>query len=187
MIIRNLLILIEILLAYLFQASVFPNFQMAGIVPDCLIILIVAVAYMRGQIPGTVAGFISGLLIDMTYGSTVIGLFALFYATIGFFCGFANRIYDSEDYTLPYILIGSAEFVYNMFYYIFFILMDGKLNLWWYMVKYMFPKVIYTVFISIVVYRLYNLQHTYFEKRKHKTKKEKKQSEEPVNSINGKI
>lgn len=165
MIIRELLILIEIIIAYLFQTSIFSDWQMAGVVPDCLMILIVAIAFMRGRIPGTVYGFICGLLVDMTYGN-VIGLFAFMYATIGYICGFANKIYDSEDYTLPYIMIGGAEFVYNFLYYVMFELLDGKLNVWWYMVKYMFPKVIYTVFISIVIYRLYNFQHKYFENRK---------------------
>lgn len=168
-------IFIEIILSYLLQASVFTHFELAGVVPDMLLILVCSVAYTEGRNAGILTGFFSGLVIDCTYGS-FIGLFALIYMSIGYLCGFGNKIYKSESYTFPYILIGCSEFIYNLAYYFCFMVMKGNLNFGYYFVAYIVPRIIYTVFISILVYRLYNLQHCFFEDlpyRKLKRKKKK--------------
>lgn len=172
-----LVIFIEIIIAYLLQTSVFSNFQMAGVVPDVMMIIVCTVAYTRGRKAGIASGFVCGLLIDLTFGN-VLGLFAFMYMTIGFLCGFANKIYDSDDYTLPFVLIGVAEFVYNIMYFILFKFMQGKLNIGWYIIKYMFPKVIYTVFISILIYRLLNMQHNGFLNLKGRVKRDKRKLNE---------
>lgn len=165
-----LLVFIEIVIAYLLQTSVFTGIRMAGIVPDVLLIVVCSMAYTKGRIPGIVSGFVCGLIVDCTFGN-VIGLYALMYMTVGYCCGFANKIYDKDDYMLPMILIGVSELVYNIFYFIFFIFLKGNLNIGWFMVKYVFPKVIYTVFLSILLYRLLNMQHLLFEKRKTRKNK----------------
>lgn len=177
MIFESLFLFIELIIAYLLQTSVFTNFQMAGVVPDILMIIVCTAAYTRGKKAGLVLGFISGLLIDLTFGN-VIGLFAFMYLTIGYLCGFANKIYLYDDYTIPFVLIGVSEFVYNIFYYLFFMFLQGKLNIGWYIIKYMFPKVIYTVFISILIYRLLNMQHMFWCKRPERIRKAKRKIDE---------
>ena len=162
MILRILLIFIEIIIAYLLQSSVFIHFELAGVVPDVLLILVCSVAYTRGRMSGLVCGFVSGLLIDCTYGS-FIGLFAFIYMTIGYSCGYANKIYKNESYTFPYILIGTAEFVFNILYYFFFLFLNGKLNYGYYLFNTMIPRVIYTVTLSLLFYRLLNMQHVFLE------------------------
>lgn len=173
------IVFIEVIIAYILQTAVFTDFQMAGVVPDVMIIVICAVAYMKGRIPGTITGFFCGLLVDCTYGN-VIGLFAFMYATVGNFCGYANKIYDRDDYTMPFILIGLSEFVYNLLYFVFFMVLNGKLNIGWYMVKYIFPKIIYTVFVALLFYRLLNMQNNFFDKRKNRVRKIKKEIESEI-------
>ncbi len=155
MIIRGIFVLIEALLLYLMQTSVFTYFALAGVVPDLLLILVVAVAFTRGSIPAMFTGFICGLAVDCTY-SSFVGLFAVMYLVIGFLAGYSNKIYDENDYTIPLILVGVSEFLYNLMYYFFFEFLQGKLNIGFYMYKYIFPKIIYTVLISIVLYKLLN-------------------------------
>ena len=155
MIIRILFVLLQILVLYLLQTSVFTSIALAGVVPNLLLILVVSVAYMRGRIPAMLTGFICGLTIDFSYCSFV-GLFALIYLAIGYLAGFAHRIYDENDYTIPLILVGVSELLYNLLYYLFFYFLQGKLNIGFYMVRYMFPRVIYTVLIAILLYKLLN-------------------------------
>ena len=113
MIIRGIAVLIQILLLYLMQTSVFTSFALAGVVPDLLLIPVVAIAFMRGSNKGMVTGFVCGLMIDLTYNS-FLGLFALMYTFIGFLTGFANKIYDENDYTSPVILVSVSELLYNL-------------------------------------------------------------------------
>ncbi len=163
MIIRGIAVIIQVIVLYLLQTSVFTSFALAGVVPDLLIIPVIAVAFTRGPNKGMMTGFICGLLVDFTY-SSFLGLFALMYLVIGFITGYANKIYDENDYTLPVILVSISELLYNLMYYIFFYFLKGKLNFGFYLYRFMIPKVIYTVLISLILYRIFNLENIFFKR-----------------------
>lgn len=156
MIIRTVIILIEILVCFLLQSTVFPQIALAGVVPDLLMILVVSVAFMRGRIKGLLCGLACGLLVDFSFGS-IVGLFGLMYMSIGYLAGYSNKIYDENDYTLPLLLVGAAELIYNFEYYIFFLLLRGNLNLGYFVYSTMIPKIVYTVLVSIILYKLFNM------------------------------
>ncbi len=153
----------EAVILYVLQSSVFTSIALAGVVPDLLLILVVSVAFMRGRIPAMFTGLICGLMIDCTYVS-FMGLFAFMYLLIGYLAGFLHRFYDENDYTIPLILVGVAELFYNLMYYLFFYLLQGKLNVGFYMLRFMFPKVIYTVLIAILLYKLLNSCNIFFKR-----------------------
>ena len=163
MIIRILAVIAEAVILYVLQSSVFTSFALAGVVPDLLLILVVSVAFMRGRIPAMFPGLICGLMIDCTYVS-FMGLFAFMYLLIGYLAGFLHRFYDENDYTIPLILVGVSELFYNLMYYLFFYLLQGKLNVGFYMFRFMFPKVIYTVLIAILLYKLLNSCNIFFKR-----------------------
>ena len=162
MIIKSAVILIEIIVAYLLQTAVFSNLRLADVVPDIFIILTASIAYMSGKKAGAITGFLCGLLLDLTFGS-LVGVYALIYTIIGYFCGYANMIYSPDDYTLPMFIIGGAEFIYNLFYFVFFYLLMGKINLGYFSIRFLFPRVIYTVLVSIIHYRLLNFNFKLFD------------------------
>ena len=85
---RNILL---ILLALLLQASWIDILAIRGIAPDIVIIILVFIAFTRGQIEATLLGFISGLLIDIYDPGTRLGVNALGNSLIGFF-GYYGRI-----------------------------------------------------------------------------------------------
>ena len=154
MIIRCLVILFEIIVLFLLQSSVFPAFALAGVVPDLLLVLIVISGYMYGKNTGLLTGFVSGLLVDFSFGS-VIGLNAILYMVIGYLAGYSCKVFDEEDYTLPLVLVGVGEFIYNLMYYFFYFLLSGKLNIGYYVFRFMIPKMIYTVFVTVILYKLF--------------------------------
>ncbi|MBR4341598.1 MAG: rod shape-determining protein MreD [Lachnospiraceae bacterium] len=163
MIFKVLLILFEIILSYLLQTSVFSNLTLADVVPDIFMILTASLGYISGKNTAAVTGFVSGMILDLTFGN-LIGVYALMYTVIGYICGFSNRIYDNEDYTLPLFIIGSAEFLYNLMYFVLFHLLLGKVDIGYFMMRFLFPRVIYTVTVSIILYRLLNFNFNIFEK-----------------------
>jgi len=163
MIFKFILILLEIIISYLLQTSVFSNLTLADVVPDIFLILTASMGYISGKNTAIMTGFISGLILDFTFGN-LIGVYALMYTVIGYFCGFTNRIYDNEDYTLPLFIIGGAEFLFNILYFVFFYLLSGNVDFGYFSMRYLFPRVIYTVLVSIVLYRLLNFNFNIFEK-----------------------
>ena len=97
---RGIVTAVLVFICFILQTSVFELIKLAGITPNILLILISSVAVMRGQKPGMIVGFFSGLLMDIFYGST-IGGFAFLYMVLGFVDGFFNLIYYSDDNILP--------------------------------------------------------------------------------------
>jgi len=173
MVIKVLAILLEIIITFLLQTAVFSNLVLADVVPDLFMILTVSFGYIRGKEVGMITGFVGGLILDLTFGG-LIGLYALIYMVFGYVFGNAHKIYDSEDYTFPVFFIAWAEFIFNLIYFVLFCVLNGDVNIGYFSVRYMFPRMIYTVLVSIVMYRLLNLNGKLFDKiDRHRLRKSK--------------
>lgn len=153
---RVFVYLIEIIICFVLQSAMFHYVEMADVMPNLLLILVVSIAYMNGRMQGMLVGFFSGLLLDIMFGR-VVGLYALLYVLIGYLLGFTNRFFTDDDYTLPIILIGISDFFYGFFYYIFEFLLRGQLNFPYYLRRIIFPEMIYTVAVSILLYKLLHM------------------------------
>lgn len=154
---RLLVYLIEILICFVLQSALFHYVALADIMPNLMLILVVSTAYMRGRIPGMMVGLFSGLLVDLMYGNYIIGLYALMYLLIGYLIGFTNRFYSNDDYTLPIIIVGVSDFIYGFFYYVFEFLLRGRLNFLYYLRRFIFPEIIYTIAVSVFLYKLLHM------------------------------
>lgn len=163
---RILIVTLEIIIFFLLQTTVFQWFSLAGVTPNLLLILTASMGFMRGRTSGLVVGFFSGLLIDLLY-SNVIGVCTLIYLLIGYLNGYAKKIFVKEDLAIPLILIGLSEIVYFFLYYVFEFLLRGRLNFIYYLVHIGIPRVIYTVIISIFLYKLLNHINIFLEHKNH--------------------
>lgn len=156
---RFIVYFFEIILLFVIQSSMFHYVQLANIMPNLLLILVVSTAYMRGRLSGLMMGFFSGLLVDIMFGTYVIGVYALLYLVIGYLAGYTYRVYSNDDYTLPIIIIAVCDLFYGFFYYIFEFLLRGRLNFLYYFRRFIFPEMIYTVAVSIFLYKLLHMIH----------------------------
>lgn len=168
--IRCIVVFLEIILSYLLQSSVFPYFELAGVVPDVMLILVVSTAFFKGQNAGVLTGFLAGLLMDFCIGN-YLGIFAIFYMVVGYFNGYAAKIFDREDYLLPLGLIAVSELVYSFLYYVFIVLLNGRLNIGFYFGKVIIPRVIYTTFASILLYKFFQGIHLLLLRIEYKEKR----------------
>lgn len=156
---------LEIVICFLIQSAMFHYVALAGIMPNLLLILVVSTAYMRGRMSGLMLGLFSGLLVDFMYGSYIIGLYALLYLLIGYFIGFTNKVYSNDDYTLPIIIIAVSDFIYGFFYYVFEFLLRGRLNFLYYFRRMILPEIIYTVAVSIFLYKLLHMINNHMNQK----------------------
>ncbi len=162
---RLIVYILEIIILFVIQSSSYHYFKMADIMPNLLLILVVSTAYMRGRFSGMVLGFFSGLLVDLMFGSYIIGLYALLYLLLGYLMGFTNKVYSEDDYTLPIIFIGISDLIYNFFYYIFEFLLRGRLNFLFYLRRIIIPEIIYTIAVSILLYKLLHMINHRLERK----------------------
>lgn len=166
---RLIVYILEIIICYVLQSAMFHYLALANIMPNLLLILVVSTAYMRGKMPGMMLGLFSGLLVDLMSGSSVIGLCTLFYMLIGYVVGMTNRFYSNDDYTLPIILVAISDFFYGFFYYIFEFLLRGRLNFLFYLRRLILPEIIYTIAVSVFLYKLLHMINNRLE---HKSEEE---------------
>lgn len=150
---RCITIGIIIVICFLLQCTVFHYIELAGVVPNLLLIVTMSFGLMRGRREGLLVGFFSGLLIDIFFGS-VLGPYAFIYMTLGYGNGFFHRIYYVEDVLLPMIMISLNDFIYNIIIYVVFFLMRNRLDFLEYLKDVMLPEMIYTILITLFFYKI---------------------------------
>ena len=156
--VRLFVTLLELIICFLMQTSLFSFIRISGVVPNCLLVLVITVAYTRGQISAMVTGFFAGILLDLCFSETV-GFCAIFYMVIAFLAGFAHKIYYERDYFVPGALILTGELVYSFMYYVLFFLLRGKLELHTYFIYTILPRMLYTILISLALYPAFHGIH----------------------------
>lgn len=150
---RKITMVLLILISYLIQSTMIRILPMGGVAPNLLIILTSSFGFMRGKKDGMFIGFISGLIIDILFGK-IFGFYALIYMVIGYLNGFFASIFYPEDVKLPMVLITSSELVYCFMIYFFRFLIQGKLRFGYYFVHVILPEIVYTLFVTIIVYKI---------------------------------
>ncbi|MDO5134630.1 MAG: rod shape-determining protein MreD [Eubacteriales bacterium] len=144
-----------ILICFLLQCTLLHVIAVGSITPNLLLILTVSMGLMRGRKSGLWTGFFCGLLIDLFYGS-LFGFYALIYMYIGFGSGYANRIYYDEDVKVPMFLAGIGDILYNVAVYWLQFLLRGRLGFGVYFSRIILPEAFYTVFLTLLVYRVFH-------------------------------
>ena len=145
MIKRRISTIVIIFIGFILQTTALHAIELADVVPNILLILTVCYSYMRGRTSGLLTGFLCGLLLDMQFGN-VIGLYAFVFMTIGFLCGYCQKIYFTDNYILPCVLVGISDLVYGIYYYVTEFLVRGRL--------------------SVLVFRLLNMLEKFLTEKK---------------------
>ncbi len=150
---RKATMLLLILISYLIQSTMIRILPLGGVAPNFLIILTSSFGFMKGKKEGMYIGFISGLIMDILFGN-LIGFYALVYMIIGYLNGFFASIFYPEDVKLPMVLITSSELFYCFIIYIFRFLIQGKLRFGYYFLHIILPEIVYTIFVTIIIYKV---------------------------------
>lgn len=150
---RCITIGIIIILCFLCQSTLFHYFELAGVVPNLLLIVTMSFGLMRGRKEGLLVGFFSGLLVDIFFGQ-VIGPFAFIYMTLGYANGFFHRIYYVEDVLLPMFMIAINDFLFNVIVYFVYFMLNNRLDFSKYLIQIILPEMIYTILITLFFYKI---------------------------------
>lgn len=75
-----------VFVAAILQVTLVASIKVAGGTADVLLLALLAIALLRGAVPGAVAGFCGGLLVDVMTLDT-LGVSALLYALAGYWVG----------------------------------------------------------------------------------------------------
>ncbi len=147
---------IDIALTILFvllQTTIAQYLAVAGLAPDIALIWIVYLSLRRGQITGTVAGFFTGLVLDLLSGSDgMLGLAALSKTAAGFMAGYffnENKTIQTLGSYRFILIILSVALVHNLIYFVIFL--QGSGAHWWQAILlYGIPAALYTAAVGLI-------------------------------------
>jgi rod shape-determining protein MreD len=99
-----------VLLAVLLQVTVATDLDVLGGRPDLVVIVVISIALLRGPLPGAVAGFTAGFLLD-ALGLGVIGATSMTLTTVAYLIGVLGERLRETATVRPLLLIGLASIV----------------------------------------------------------------------------
>lgn len=167
---KNLLRGVIIIIILLLQTTLFQYLNINNVSPNLFVVTIVSLSALQGRKEGLIYAIAFGLTQDIFYGN-IVGFYVLIYILIGALAGYLYQNYYTENIVIPLIAIGIGDLILNILVYFFTFLLRGKIDIGYYIFKIIFPEITYTVFIAVILYRLYiiyNYLITEYEKEKRK-------------------
>lgn len=153
---RTILVGMLIIISYVFQTTFSMKMSFGVAAPNMIMILVCSYALLRGKKEGLLVGFFSGLLIDLFFGYyEVVGINAFLYMMIGYVVGIFHDIWYLQDILIPVSVVAICEFAYNFIYYIITFLLRNKLDIVHYIKSIFVPEIVYTVFLTVFIYRIF--------------------------------
>ena len=114
-----------IFICFLLQCTLFQSIAFAGIVPNLMVIVTSIYGFVEGRSDGMIAGFISGLLMDIFYAD-FLGINMLIFLYIGYVNGVANRVFYPDDIKFPILFISLSDLAYLFLTYFFGFLLRAR-------------------------------------------------------------
>lgn len=157
-----ILILIFLLL-YLLHSNFFIWFNIAGIMPNLFVILVLFVGLFLGRKEGIFLGVFFGIFLDLLIGRR-IGICALMFGLVGFFGGYLDKNFSKESrITLMVMVMGVTAF-YEIGTYILNAFFLSTLVEIWTFIRILAIEVIFNIFLTIILYPLIQKMGFYMEK-----------------------
>jgi rod shape-determining protein MreD len=144
--------IIIILVAYLLQVGLGRTISIGGITPNLLIILPVLFGFLHGKNEGMFVGFFAGVMYDLFY-SGVFGFSSLVFVYIGFFSGFFFQKYEEREMLVPLAIILAGDFGFGFLSYVGKFLLHNRLDVFYFVSRFILPEVVYTLLVSVLVYK----------------------------------
>lgn len=141
------------ILVLVFATTLGDYLSVADILPNLPLLWIVALAIRHGQIAGTLAGFVIGLMLDfLSGGDGMLGLSALASTLGGFIAGYfynENKVWVTLGGGQFIVIVIISSLVHNLIYFLIFL--QGTDIRWWAMVfRYAVPTTAYTAAVAVL-------------------------------------
>lgn len=147
---RQIFIGITVVLAFVLQIAVFPQFKLFGVQPDLILVVAVVIAVQEGPIPGAIVGFAGGMLQDIA-SPQVMGTSALTKTLAAFLAGSMKDFFMTYSILLPVLLVFLAT-IFEMSMHQGVFVMLGQEPLPPFRIWTVFAAALYNVLAVLVVY-----------------------------------
>lgn len=109
---RALAVAVLIVLTVTLQVSIFANLSVNGVVPDLVMLVVIAAALVRGPDYAALVGFAAGLVLDLAPpADSTAGRWALAFVVVGYLTGLARRVGDDISLVGTLFMVAAGAFI----------------------------------------------------------------------------
>lgn len=106
-------LIITFLIIYLLQVNFFSWFNLAGVMPNLFVVLVLIIGLFSGKRMGVTFGIIFGISIDFFIGKS-IGISAIMLGTVGFLGGYLDKKFSKDSRVTMIITVFLMTIVYEI-------------------------------------------------------------------------
>jgi rod shape-determining protein MreD len=106
-------VVVLLFVAAIMQVSIFAQVHILGGMPDFLLVMLVAVALLRGAVVGAFGGFFAGLLVD-TASLGQLGLTSLVLTIAGYWIGRYGETTGRDRFHAPFLSVAVVTVLYSV-------------------------------------------------------------------------
>ncbi|MDO8886140.1 rod shape-determining protein MreD [Candidatus Oleimmundimicrobium sp.] len=148
-----LTLFLVLFIVFLSQTTIVPYFEIGGVQPDLVLIVITICALIEGPVWGSLAGFMGGLLQDLVTIRNM-GLGALSKTIVGYLAGLAKKNVVGENLFLPVIVVFLTSLSAQIIYVLFSFLIGDIIVLRQIFFRVIIPSAIYDSLLALPIYLL---------------------------------
>lgn len=149
----NVSLIVTTLLIYFLQSNFFSWFNIAGVMPNLFVLLVLFIGLFATQTMGTIYGLIVGLVLDFLLG-TRVGIYSASLGLIGFLAAIFDKNF-SKDSRMTIMIMGVvATAIFEILSYVLsYIFLSIHVELFSF-IKILIIEIIFNLILTIIIYPL---------------------------------
>lgn len=148
---HRLYVFISLMFAMFMDSAIFARFSILGVVPDCVLAVVVCMGILLGATDAALAGCVVGIIIDVLFGKAV-GVNAIAYMTAGMAGGIFYKKYFADNIFIPIATVAVCAFLKESFMAIVTGFMGGRFNYFEMLATYIVPSALFTAVLCLPVH-----------------------------------
>jgi rod shape-determining protein MreD len=142
-----------VFVAAMLQTVIVSSVVVGGGAPDVLLVVVVALALVRGSVPGAVFGFAGGVIVDLVTLDTM-GITSLVLTLAGFWAGRYGETTGRDRRFAPLIAVGSITMLAGLFGFVLHYLLGEEVVARHALVTALIPAFVLNLVLALPVHAL---------------------------------
>ena len=161
----NIALIVTTIIIYYLQSNFFSWFNIAGVMPNLFVILVLFIGLFASRTMGTAYGVAIGVVLDFLLGNK-IGIYAVTLGVIGFLAAVFDKNFSKDSRMTIMLMVAGLTFAYEFIVYMLnYFISNTNLELWVFF-RILIIEVIYNIILTIIIYPLfkkfgYYIEHEY--------------------------
>ena len=120
----NIFLILTIFIIYFLQSNFFTWFNIAGIMPNLFVVIVLFIGLFASKTMGTIYGIVIGLILDLLFGRSV-GIQAVSLGLIGFLAGIFDKNFSKDSRMTIMLMVLSSTVIVEVLNYLFKYMFEG--------------------------------------------------------------